>query len=76
MSIVSTTAMPTEMPEIRGGVQTSLVSRPPSTLQEEKGSGEYSTTFFCTSTRLSVAQSDWLIWQLSHLYWAYLPQTT
>ena len=46
MSIASTTAMPTEMPEIRGGVQTSLVSRPPSTLQEEKGSGEYSTTFF------------------------------
>jgi len=23
-----------------------------------------------------VAQSDWLMWQLSHLYWAYLPKTT
>ena len=36
------------------------------------GSGEYSTLLL-TSTEF---QSDWLMWQLSHLQWAFLPQTT
>ena len=40
---------------------------PPSTFQEEKY-GEYSTTFLYLQGIL-VAQSDWLIWQLFHLYW-------
>ena len=48
----------------------SLVPRPPSTLQEEKGSGEYSTPFLYLPG-ISAAQSDWLIFQL---YWASLPQ--
>ena len=39
---------------------------PPSTFQEEKY-GEYITTFLYLQGIL-VAQSDWLIWQLSHLY--------
>ena len=32
--------------------------------------------YFCTSAGISVAQSDWVIWQLSHLYCTSLPQTT
>ena len=30
----------------------------------------------CTSRGISVVKSDWLIWQISHLYWTSLPQTT
>ena len=54
-----------------------LVSNPdtPSTLQEERGSGENSKTFLYIQGILA-AQSDWLMWQLSHLHWASLPQTT
>ena len=42
--------------------------------QHSKKSGKCSTTFLYL-IKISV-QSNWLIWQLSHLYWASLPQTT
>ena len=47
----------------------------PSTVQEERGSGEYCTTFLYLR-RISAVQSDWLIWQVSQLYRASFPQTT
>ena len=62
----------------------SLVPRPPINTPKGRlgggggggggGSGECSTTSLYL-TEISV-QSNWLIWQLSHVYWASLPQTT
>ena len=43
-------------------------------LQLSKEEGEYNTTFLYLHG-ISAVQSDWLMWQLSHLDWASLPQT-
>ena len=43
-------------------------------LQPFEEEGKYSTTFLYLHGIL-VAQSDWLMWQLSHLDWVSLPQT-
>ena len=53
----------------------SLVPRSP--LNSPRGKGVWWILYnsFCTS-RISAVQSDWLIWQLSQLYWASFPQTT
>ena len=69
----------------------SLEPRPPSTLQSSlvprPHLREYETTpkrkgglvnivqHFCTCTEFQWHSPDWLIWQLSHLYWASLQQT-
>ena len=52
-----------------------LVSNPDPHPKRKEGSGEYSTTFLYLHG-ISAAQSDWLMFQLSHLYWASLLQTT
>ena len=45
----------------------SLYPDPPSTLRQE-GLVNNIVQQFCTSHGISAVQSDWLIWQLSHLY--------
>ena len=51
-----------------------VVSHPDPPPKRKGGSGEYS--MFLYLPEISVAQSDWLIWQLTHLHWASSPQTT
>ena len=45
-------------------------------LQRGKGGLVNIVQHFCNLHRILVAQSDWLMWRLSLLYWASLPQTT
>ena len=78
MSIaISVPVLPTPALQV-GILDLSIQSRPQTPLQhcQRKGrSGEYSTTSLQVH-RISVGQSDWVMWQLSHLYWASLPQST
>ena len=45
---------------------------PPSTLQLGKGGLVNIVQHFCRSGGISAEQSDWLMWQISHLYYASL----
>ena len=54
----------------------SLVPRPPFNTAREKGGLVNIAQHFCRAGGTLAGQSDWLMWQLSHLYWASLQQTT
>ena len=60
-------------------LQSSLVPRPHlreyETTPKRKGGLVNIVQHFCTCTEFQWHSPDWLIWQLSHLYWASLQQT-
>ena len=58
-----------------GCIACSLIPRPPFNTPRGKGGLVNIVQHFCTSAGISAVQSDWLMWQLSHLYLASLPQT-
>ena len=49
-------------------VVTSLIFRASSNPPRGRGGLVNIVQHFCTSTGISAAQFDWLMWQLSHLY--------
>ena len=68
-------ALPSQGPEPQVG--RALVSSPDPHQHSKRKRGLVNIVqHFCTSTEFRWHISDWLMWQLSHLYWASLPQTT